>query len=157
MICVGELRKFLLQRALRHARLRQIVLPVINVISILLYASMAGGDVSGFEHLKKITIDCGPTPLDGARLHDIKTHHVCSYGSRLCKIMNNNEFQIETLISIDCEVKESKGPCPEISICAKPNQLSKIVADEVRKLNDPNFLSSQGGSPTPIEKLNTHP
>ena len=122
------------------------------MLAFVFAALPAGADVSGFEHLKDISIDCGKQPLEIAKPHDIKGHRVCTYDNRLCKVMSNGELQFEAFITVDCETKSSKDACPEIGACAKPNQLTEVVADEVRRLNDPNFSGGPDGATDPLEK-----
>lgn len=119
----------------------------------------AGADVSGFEHLLEISIECGKTPVEAVRPHVLKRHFVCTYENRLCKVLNKKELQFEAYISVDCEVKAANDSCPPIEACAKPNQLSTSVAEEVRRQNDPNFNGSatDGAAlgPDPNEKNRT--
>jgi hypothetical protein len=113
---------------------------------IIFVDSSLWADVSGFEHLSEIAIDCGKAPVDAVKPHTIKNRFICSYENRLCKVLNKGELQFEAYISVDCEVKAATDSCPTISTCAKPNQLSPAVAEEIRRLNDPNFSSSPDGA-----------
>lgn len=111
-----------------------------------IFVSPAPADVSGFEHLTHVSIDCGKIAIEPAKAREIKGHSLCTYENKLCKVMNNKEFQFEAYITVDCETKDAKRVCPDIHACAKPNQLSESVADEVRKNNDPNFNSDGDGA-----------
>jgi hypothetical protein len=121
-------------------------------LAVFFAVATVRADVSGFEHLKDISIDCGKAPLELAKPHEIKGHRVCTYENRLCKVLSNSELQFEAFITVDCEMKSAKDACPDIGACAKPNQLTETVADEVRKLNDPNFSGSPDGASDPLEK-----
>lgn len=112
----------------------------------LMGASFARADVSGFEHLLEISIDCGKASGDAVRPHSVKNHFICTYENRLCKVLSKNEVQFEAYISVDCEVKSSTDTCPAIGACAKPNQLSSVVAEEIRRMNDPNFTATPDGA-----------
>ena len=81
----------------------------------------------------------------------VNGHQLCTYENKLCKVLNKSELQFEAYITVDCELKNAKDACPDISACAKPNQLSEVVSDEVRRLNDPNFSGSPDGANDPFD------
>jgi len=118
-----------------------LILAVSSAIS-----STANADVSGFEHLADISIECGSRASEPVVPRALKGHFLCSYEQRLCKVLNKKELQFEAFISVDCEVKSAGEKCPPITECAKPKQLSDNIAEEVRHLNDPNFAGKIDGA-----------
>jgi len=124
---------------------------ILFVLSIGLICSSAfvRADVSGFEHLSDILIDCGKVKPELAKPHMLKKYFICSYEHQLCKVHSKGELQFEAYISVDCEVKSAGDTCPAIDACAKPKQLNSAIVEEVRHLNDPNFTGSPDGALTP--------
>jgi hypothetical protein len=112
----------------------------ITVIAIsVCVCRTAFADVSGLEHLDKISVECGniekvkPSNVDGISM--------CSYTDVTCKVMDKGEFQLEASITADC--KSDGGLCPDIGACAKL-KLTGPAADAVRKKNDPNYSRTDG-------------
>jgi hypothetical protein len=99
----------------------------------------ARADVSGLEHLSKISVECGliekakPAPVDGISM--------CSYTDINCKVMDKGVFQLEASITADCKAEGVE--CPDIGACSKA-KLSGPAADAVRKKNDPNYYRPDG-------------
>lgn len=120
-----------------------------GAIFVSLSSQTARADVSGFEHLRDISIECSKEQAEEVKPRALKGHYLCSYEHRLCKVLNNKELQFEAYISVDCEVKAAGAACPPIEACAKPNQLSAPIADEVRFMNDPNFNGGADGALLP--------
>jgi hypothetical protein len=131
---------------------------IFSLIWILIWPlANARADVSGFEHLRDISIDCGRVKPEQIKPRMLKKHFICSYEHQLCKVLNNGELQFEAYISVDCEVKSESEACPAIDVCAKPKQLSKAIVEEVRQMNDPNFTGKPDGALAPrpdFEKTN---
>lgn len=118
------------------------------IATVVAGALSAFADVSGFEHLADISIECGKSAVDSVKPRSLKKRFVCTYENRLCRVLNKKELQFEAYISVDCEVKAVTDKCPSIDVCARPNQLSPSLAEEVRRLNDPNFAGPPDGAET---------
>jgi len=108
-------------------------------------AGPAWADVSGFEQLPEITLDCAKTSAEPVKPHALGRYFICTYEHRLCKVFSKNKLEFEAYISIDCEVSKVSDPCPAIEICAKPT-LKPEVAEAVHQKNDPNFTGSVDGA-----------
>ncbi len=122
---------------------------IVLCLGLFCPGALVHADVSGFEHLRDISIDCGKMKPEPVKPHGLKNHFICSYEHQLCKVLNKGELQFEAYISVDCEVKSSTATCPTIDACAKPNQLSKGIVEEVRQMNDPNFVGVPDGALAP--------
>lgn len=112
----------------------------------------ARADVSGFEHLLEISIDCGKGAGEAVKPQPLGRFYICTYEHRLCKVFNKAKLEFEAYISVDCEVKAASETCPPIDACAKPS-LKPEVAQAVHQKNDPNFTGSVDGATSDAEAV----